>query len=497
MDDLVSLVRDAVKEHGDRPALEVSGSVLSYDELWTSAGRLASMLDKRAGSPERVGLYAARSIAAYVGYLAALRIGATVVPLNPSFPAPRNRTVVRTAGIAALLADREVPREVAGPLPIVQADEPDGGRAPELDRIPGEFAYLLFTSGSTGTPKGVPIAQDNVVPYIGRAIDRYGLGPGARMSQNFELTFDPSVFDIFSCFGSGATLVVPSSRDLLMPVPYVVRQRITHWFSVPSAISFARRANMLKPAVMPGLLQSLFIGEQLTIAQADAWFAAAPHSAINNVYGPTELTIHCTEYRLPARRELWPETSNGTVPIGDPLPGLEQIILDGEGHVADSGEIYFRGRQRFRGYIDKRHDLGRFFGISAGTVWPYTGTRPLTDELWYRTGDRVRRENGLTVHVGRLDRQVKVRGYRIELGDVECAVRSVSGVIDASLVYADSSGELHCFYTGQAQEDNDIRQALGLILPEYMIPAAYHHCQHLPTNASGKIDYAQLARAVS
>ncbi|WP_330461714.1 hypothetical protein OIB37_35615 [Streptomyces sp. NBC_00820] len=67
--------------------LEVAGDHLTYAELDATARRPAGEpVAGRGGVPVRVGLLAARSTAAYAGYLAAQRLGATVVPLNPAFP---------------------------------------------------------------------------------------------------------------------------------------------------------------------------------------------------------------------------------------------------------------------------------------------------------------------------------------------------------------------------------------------------------------------------
>src|SRR5439155_26175421 len=116
-----------------------------------------------------------------------------------------------------------------------------------------DVAYLLFTSGSTGTPKGVPIRHRNVAGYVAHGVERYAVGPGCRLSQTFDLTFDPSVFDLFVSWGSGATLVVPAEAEVLTPARFVTGRRITHWYSVPSVVSLARRLRGLRPGAMPDL----------------------------------------------------------------------------------------------------------------------------------------------------------------------------------------------------------------------------------------------------
>jgi hypothetical protein len=97
------------------------------------------------------------------------------------------------------------------------------------------------------------------------------------------------------------------------PLAAVLTCEITHWCSVPSVISFARRMRSLRPGSMPTLRHSLFAGEPLTLQQAEVWQAAAPLSALDMLYGPTELTVTC--FRLPGDPDDQPPTTNGTVPI--------------------------------------------------------------------------------------------------------------------------------------------------------------------------------------
>ncbi|MBB5628303.1 amino acid adenylation domain-containing protein [Sphaerisporangium krabiense] len=468
-----------------------------------------------AGEPcAPVGLLANRSPIAYAGYLAIQRLGRPVVPLNPAFPAARTATIARRAGLAAILAD---PAAEADPVlrtdpaiqaegavvPVVVGDTRDGSPgavAPVGDAGMDDLAYVLFTSGSTGVPKGVPISHRNVAAYLDHVVPLYGAGPGARLSQAFDLTFDPSVLDMFAAWPTGATLVVPGRADLMSPARFVAERGVTHWFSVPSVISLARRLRKLPPGGMPGLRWSLFAGEQLTLAQAEAWRRAAPGARIANLYGPTELTVTCSAHTLPADPARWPHTANGTVPVGDVHPGLDHLVLDAEGRPAAEGELVVRGPQRFPGYLDPADDAGRFVTVdAAGAATAYDGTTPLTPEHWYRTGDRVRATGDGLVHLGRLDQQVQVDGYRVEPGEVEAALRDLPGVRDAVvLALTGDAGRvsLVAAYTG-GPPSGDALAALRARLPAYMVPSSATRLDALPLNDNGKIDRRALARTVA
>ncbi|HET8662373.1 MAG TPA: AMP-binding protein [Micromonosporaceae bacterium] len=509
MSTLFTRFRDSAVRHPELPAVEVAGQAVRYRELLDLAERLAGRLAAVAGRrPAAVGLLTVRSLAAYAGYLAALRIGATVVPLHPELPVARNARMCRSAGVAAIVVDDAGAAQLAAQVGAAVLALRSGGGTPwywSLDTLPltepyrgrpEDVAYTLFTSGSTGEPKGVPIRHRNFDHYLTYCIDRYGVGPGARFAPAFELTFDGSVFGMFVTWCSGATLVVPGPEDLLAPARFVTARQVTHWFSVPSVVSIAQRQRMLPPAGMPELRWSLFGGEQLTFDQARAWAAAAPRSVIENLYGPTELTISCTGYRLPADPAGWPATPNGTVPIGPVHPHLEKVVLTGDGPTGGEGdgELCVRGSQRFDGYLDPADNQGRFVHVAAGQARPCDDP-VVPGDAWYRTGDRVRVDaGGVMVHLGRLDDQVKIRGYRIELGEIESVLREHPKILDAvALAFPADSPALHVVYTGEPVDPAELAALAGERLPPYMLPAHYRHVDELPVNVHGKVDRRRLA----
>jgi amino acid adenylation domain-containing protein len=499
--------RQTALRHPGLTALEVAGARLSYGTLDELATGLCAGIIRAAGRPpSAVGLCCTRSVAAYAGYLAAARAGAAVVPLSPVAPVSRNGMVCQAAGTEVIITDDSGSEQAAELMAgtgaaTLRLTGPDwwggrlgGGSPPRTRPAPGDLAYVLFTSGSTGRPKGVPIRHRQLADYVAFCARRYRVGPGSRLSQTFDLTFDPSVFDMLVTWFSGATLVVPQQEELLTPARFVARNEITHWFSVPSVISLARQLRGLRPGSMPSLRWSLFAGEQLTLDQASAWAAAAPASTVENLYGPTELTVTCTYYRLPGQQDQWPATSNGTVPIGRPNPHLEALLL-GEG--SREGELCVRGSQRFDGYLDPADNENRFLQPDQSGPGRNGGPGPRD---WYRTGDRVRWEDGELIHLGRADDQVKISGHRVEPGEIESVLRDHPGVRDVVVIATcgDSAGTvLHALYTGDPAPEEDLTSHVRRRLPEYMVPARIRHLPELPLNANGKIDRSRLRRQLS
>ncbi len=503
----------SVERAPDAPALEIDGGSLSYRQLHSTVLSLAAeLVEAHGGAPSRVGLLAARDLLAFAGYLAAQRLGAAVVPLNPGYPAERNRTIVEAAGVDLVLtADADLGRsavpEGAAPTVLVRTGltpapdrDADETGLPPYRTGPDQLALISFTSGSTGRPKGVPARHRNISPYVRYNIATYEVGPGSRVSQTFELTFDSSLFDLFVTWGSGATLVVPTGAEMRSPVDYAAGRALTHWFSVPSVVSIAAQLDNLPAGRISTLRHSLFIGEQLQRGLAETWLRVAPGTAVENVFGPTELVVSCSRYRLPARADEWPDTSNDTVPIGRVYPHLEQVLVDGAGRVSDvEGELCVRGPQRFDGYLEPGDNAGRFLRVDGDRTDVYDGTGELTAAHWYRTGDRVRVEHGEPVHLGRLDHQVKIRGYRVELGEVEAALRRHPDLRDVVVVAATIGGEteLVAAYTGVPVEYPRLARWLRERVPAHLVPRRMEHLDALPRNQNGKTDRVRLAAMAS
>ncbi|HET9898159.1 MAG TPA: AMP-binding protein [Streptosporangiaceae bacterium] len=485
-------------------AVDLGSTRVQYGELGQLVARAAARIALLDLPPQsRVGLLGAKELSTYVCYLAILRLRHTVVPLSLDGPVAFHEKIARLADLRCVILSESRHRANAMALSaagvmILDSHEvllsPHHAPSPCASK-PEDVAYILFTSGSTGVPKGVPITNSNISAYLDHVVPRYELGPGCRLSHTFALTFDPSVFDLFGSWTSGATVVVPRNRELLMPARYVSLRGITHWYSVPSLISYAIRIGELQPNTMPNLRWSQFAGEPLAERSAAAWRVAAPNSLIENVYGPTELTITCSDYRIPPGKVQWEDVTNGTVPIGSIYEKLEWLLIRDGRVVDDEGELCVRGAQRFQGYLDRADNAGRFVRSAGLKVAEVDANDGLLSTDWYRTGDRIRVTQKYLIHMGRVDRQIKLRGYRIELGDVEGAIKRHPAVLDgAVIVVADgeSDPEMVAVICAELESAEGLREFLSQSLPAYMIPSRFKLVAELPVNGSGKTDYRAL-----
>jgi amino acid adenylation domain-containing protein len=502
--------RASAQAYPDRVALEVGADTLTYAELAAAVERMSAALRQaHGGRLERVGLISTRSLVGYVAYLGVLRLGATIVPLNPANPAARNLAITAEADLDLTVVDDSSGEGAAEYRALAGVDildltgdgwrdllgpDPRAAVPPVVEPHPDAPAYIIFTSGTTGRPKGVPITHANVSSFLREVMKRYRFGPASRAAQTFELCFDGSVLAMFGAWGGGGALCVAQRADVLAPVAFINSRRLTHWLSVPSLIWFAKRLRALSPGSMPSLLVSSFGGEPLTMEHIDAWTAAAPETAVINCYGPSECACIVTAYEVPAGRRTQVPTSNRSIPIGDVFAHLDHLLLGPDLRPAEDGELCIRGDQRFPGYLEPSDNVGRFVAYDGGQAVPYDGSEPLTAAHWYLTGDRIRREAGELVHQGRVDHQVKVLGNRVELGEIEGALRRHPSVVEAVVVTVpagDGEVDLHAFYTGEELTDGEL-PLLVADLPPYMRPRGFSHLAEIPLTGVDKVDRQRL-----
>lgn len=511
-------------------ALDFGDRTCSYGDLRRLALRIAGAVEAcgvdGATSPW-VGMMAGKRLHGYAAMLGILAARKGYMPLSCSAPGVRLADMIERSGTSLVFADEEGLRalpsmlahmgrrltvlvDVAEETATAQVEalekawpshafrrvmpEAMASEALALEVRRDTSAYLLFTSGSTGRPKGVMVSHGNVRHFLDAISDRYAFTAADRFSQNFDFTFDLSVFDVFACLEAGGCICVPSGGDQVLPARYINRSRLTVWFSVPSAVTAMQSARQLKPGSFGGLRYSFFCGEALIVKTARAWQAAAPAGKLVNLYGPTEATICCTDYEWSAKDRALADEH--VVPIGNVFRGLHASVRDEKGMtVADEeiGELYIGGPQVTLGYLDSPEENAKRFVEDASS-----GRR------FYRTGDRVFFDVRDCLHfVGRVDHQVKVRGYRIELGEVEQALRACR--VDANVVVVPWPAQtpherLIAVCEGEGLDEYEGQRVIGGLrqrLPDYMVPDEIVVMERFPLNGNGKIDRRAVAQALA
>ncbi|WP_051838452.1 amino acid adenylation domain-containing protein [Streptomyces sp. NRRL WC-3742] len=481
-------------------ALVAGAETLSYAELNARANRLARVLVARGAGPDTlVALALPRTAELVVALLAVLKSGAAYLPLDPEHPAERTRHVLADAAPALLLTDgahREglalpedteaflLDRPGIGELLARQlpTDLTDADRTAPLTA--GHAAYVIYTSGSTGRPKGVVVEHRSVADYLGWTTAAYPAASGAALLHS-PVTFDLTVTALYTPLVSGGAVHLAALAEDAATEAALAERPVTFLKATPSHLPLLAEL----PDAFSPTGELLIGGEALTGEAVRAWRERHPRATVVNVYGPTEATVNCTEYRVPAGQAL----PSGPVPIGRPFPNTRAYVLDSALRpvpAGQSGELYIAGASLARGYLRRP-------GLTAErfTADPYgpAGSR------MYRTGDLARwNTDGQLVYLGRADDQVKLRGHRIEPGEVEAALTAHGSIARAAVVLReDVPGDQRLVAyavpaPGAEPDPAALRGHLAGLLPEYMVPAAVVLLDTLPLSAHGKLDRTAL-----
>ena len=223
--------------------------------------------------------------------------------------------------------------------------------------------------------------------------------------------------------------------------------------------------------------------------QFNYWHGELPRVLFANLYGPIEITLDCTYFKV--EREIRDEEP---IPIGFPCRNTDVLILDEDDReVAEAGregELCIRGTSLAMGYYNNPEKTAAAFVQN-----PLNSAYP---EIIYRTGDVVYRNSfGEIVFKGRKDTLIKHLGYRIELGEIEhVIINKLKLVRNGCIVYNNQKKEITLFYEAEQEVNvSEFRTRIGKELPKYMVPMAFHCLSELQRNTNGKIDrlhYNQL-----
>jgi len=491
----VSFEEQVDREPG-RVALRSPGGDLTFDALDRWANRIAwGALEARGEGLEPVAILVGRGPAAIAGILGAFKAGKIGLFLDASLPRERLRFLLEDAGAGLVVAGGEslpLARALAAEVGIPLVDATAGGQVPErrpgLHGSPDDPAYILYTSGSAGVPKGVVRSHRSLL-WSANVGARFG---GMTSSDRALLVASPGAgqgLQMFQALLAGASVTpfdvrsegLPALRDRL------AAGEITLYQSVPAV--FRSLVGTFRPGEsFPGLRTVRLGGD--TVRREDVLLFRSRFREpcrLRISYGSSETGPIASHY-LDASTPLPP----GPVPVGRPYEGVEVRVVGEDGREAgpgEVGEITVRSRHLASGYWRQEAlTRERFLSDPAGG-----------EERVCRTGDLgFLRPDGLLVHLGRKDFQVKIRGNRVEVGEVEEALRALPGVADAVVAaHAAPGGEnrlvAYVVWIGRRGTARALRAGLSRTLPEHMVPAAFVPLPALPLTPHGKVDRAALA----
>ena len=335
--------------------------------------------------------------------------------------------------------------------------------------VPGRAAWVCFTSGSSGRPKGVEVLWRGVPGLVEAQRAAFAVRAGDRVCWALSPGFDATFSDVLVALDAGAFPICAPPGLLAQPEALVawLAQTGVACADLPPAL-----LPHIRPESLPPTLRTVVVGGE--VASAEALRAWARVVRVVAVYGPTEATV-CTHLAV-----VDPDTWRPAA-LGHPIDGVVDAVVDG-GQRADSGVLWLSGSALARGYLDELATAERFVDADLGD-----GLR-----RWYRTGDRVERQDGHLLFRGRLDRVTKVRGQLVALAEVEAALLALPGVTAAAVVKVD--GRLHAMVAGDGSAGLVLRDAVAERLPDWMVPTMVVVRPDLPRMANEKVDHVAVAR---
>ena len=471
-DTLLALMT-ALDPSSDAPfLLDSAGRVLAtYGDAARRSAQFAHAIRGAGVVPgDRLALQADKSIDALMVYLACVRSGTVLLPMNPAYTAAEVARLVDDAepalvvdndGLAALARSADTHATAFDDHPVAAAD----------------LAAILYTSGTTGLPKGAMLSQGNLASNARTLHRLWGFRPGDVLLHALPIFHTHGLFVATNCTIANGTAMVFLPRfdldEVLTAIP-----SSTVMMGVPTFYTRLLGDDRFDSARCTHM--RLFIsGSAPLLAIVHDDFRARTGHAILERYGMTETSMLTSNPLVGDRRP-------GTV--GTALPDVElRVVGDDAGVLGpdEIGAIEVRGPNVFDGYW-RRPDLR---------------DSEFTADGFFRTGDvgRLDAEGYLQI-VGRSKDLIISGGLNVYPKEVEVVLDELPGVLESAVIGvadADFGEAVVAVVVGDGTEMLDaskLRAASRERLASFKTPKLVYVVDALPRNAMGKVEKAVLRR---
>jgi acyl-CoA ligase (AMP-forming) (exosortase A-associated) len=519
---LHDLLHNSVARDPGKTAVVDGDAHYNYEDLERESSALgAALADSGVGRGDRVGVLVEKSWESLVAMLAASRIGAAYVNVNPLFKAPQVEYLAQDCDIRVMIGDSQKLEELnpgtlqtafhRGAKPEGQAAASYVDLAEAIDGDPltqdskvseSDLGTILYTSGSTGMPKGVATSQRNLV--VGAQIVSTYLEntAGDRILSALPLNFDAGMSQFTTSLRAGATLYLLRSRlpgDLLKALR---RHEITGVTGVPPLWALLiRGSKSLRENPLTHLRYLANTGGRIPQANLDELRNLLEPSGteIFLMYGLTE--AFRSTYLAPG--EIWRSSPEQGNCIGKAIPNTDIMVITREGKEAapgEPGELVHRGPTVAMGYWGNEEATQRAYRPN-----PLAPPELLDVERVVYSGDTVQRdEEGYLYFLGREDAMIKNQGYRLSPEEVENLLLG-SGLVHEACAFgvenpAVGQDVIAVISLRNGAGEGPLDRIRGHVIengPPYMVPKEILVRDELPKTGSGKIDRKGISSAYS
>lgn len=520
------LAEDNIQRFGEYPLVYHAGqwhTNVAMNRIANQLGNALKQLGVRKG--ERVGVQLLNSTHLMQAFFAVFKIGAILVPVNPSLPTSDLAYLYADAGLVALISHPDyldavrAARQQAPQLKhLILLGDTVADDAHSYDKIlqqgseklvteetdNDETAVLIYTAGTTGNPKGVMLTHYNwythVTGYYDQVLlDSWGVevhgavqersGPdGARMASRarvFGVSRDRTslialplfhgygVFALNLEFLTGGKLVLLGRWDAGQAMRYIERFKITEFRGVPTMYIQMLNHPDVDRYDLRSLKTCICGAAPMPLEVARLWKEKYGVD-IWEGYGLSEATtVNCGNIadRKPPKY--------GSVGKCYQKCNTIKIFDDQDRELApgQKGEIVIKGPCVMKGYWNKPKETAE----ALRNGWLHTGDVGYADEDGYlyitdRKKDLIIR-GGENVYPKEVENVLYQHPQVLEAG--------VIGVPDP--VYGEAVKAFVALKTPGAASEEELIAHCKAHLPAYKRPKSIHFVDTLPKSAVGKI----------
>ncbi|MBW2065199.1 MAG: AMP-binding protein [Deltaproteobacteria bacterium] len=469
---------------------------ISYGQLEAGCKEMARwFLDLGVGKGDRIVLCMEKSLIFVVSHIAAQRIGAVTVPLNPGYKASELSYLISDPEPRLILAGKEqkerIDEIISSGVSIVEIDtkapyqalelyRSSPGGEPREDVSPSDPAMIIYTSGTTGKPKGAVLTHGNLVHDARNIQMTWEIKAGDVLCHALPLFHVHGLcFALHTCLLAGATILLLdhfSPETVLDLLPRKGEDTCSIFMAVPAMYT--------KIMDYIGHEKRDFSHIRL-LTSGSAPLRVKDFERIKRVFGkePVEregMTETGMNFSNPIRGKKKPGS------IGLPLPGLEVRVVNpvtyqelGPGM---TGEIWLKGPGITPGYWRKPVETSEAFV-----------------DGWFRTGDLgCVDEEGYYYITDRLKNIIISGGENISPKEVEDVINSLDGIIESSVVGvedADWGERVVAAVVTEPDKEIDtkaIQDHCKQYLHDWKCPKETRIVDSLPRNAMGKIQREEV-----
>ncbi len=465
---------------GDRPALSTSHAQLSSVALECRMRSAESVLREQGFDAQSIlALVFPNSVEFVVWTLAAFRIGASVLPLNPRSSQPewndalqRSRTrFLASAGKSALEPDSEWrPVMSDGDVVTLWCRSAEPGEAP--DTAGSSPLIRQFTSGSTGRPRS--LVRDE--PQIFEDYAHFMRGLDINASDRFLLI--PPLYHAFGMLGllaglaSGGEIYI---LDRFLPAEVI---RVAKAFRPTVVFATPVMAEMLGKCFLPEEDTDAFASVRHFVCSTDRLKKSVRDVFVERFGTPLRVQYGSTE-TLSATIDVADDFVEGRV--GRPYPGVELRIFGEQGEALDAGiagRVGIKSPAAAREYAD---DFSPGLQLIDGYVIP--GDRGFIDEA----GD---------LHVVGRDGIYNIGGWKVDPLEVSSVISAALNVSHVAVLPFSRAGQSAIRVIIESSDPSlTAEQVLALCrasLADYKVPAKVDIYASLARDENGKVRLSAL-----